>query len=131
MNDTILEAVVSTSCTCEDYDDINDISYPAEFCFGCYESDKFQAEALLFEWARVNHHEGEFIQVEATEMFWTRISLTRVIPMEKLFDFLTLNGDYTLYFKLEGNSLTVRRTSHDEPTGASFIITPAEEEEYE
>lgn len=130
MEHTLIEVKLSTECCCEDYDETNDVSYPSDFCYGCYDDDKNEVDVLLLDWAQRNHHEGEFVKVAGSEMLWTRISLTRVIPLENLVDYLALNGDYNLYFKLDGKELTVLRTSHDEPTGASFIVTPAEEEDY-
>jgi len=131
MDTQLLEVVMSTDCTCEEYDEITDTSYPADWCIGCWEDNKFIVESMVFEWRRRNNYDGDYVGVDVERMLWTNISLKTAIPLEKLFDFLSLKGDYTLYFKLDDKTLTVRRTSHDEPMGAYFLIRPLEVSDFD
>ena len=126
MDTQLLEVVMSTDCTCEEYDDTTDTSYPADWGSGCWEDNKFVVEALLCEWRRRNGYESDYVDVDVEHMLWTNVSLKTAIPLDKIFDFLSLRGDYTLYFKLDDKTLTVRRTSHDEPTGAYFLVRALE-----
>jgi hypothetical protein len=127
--ETLLESVITTSCSCEDYDEENDMSYPSDFCVGCYEQSVFEAEAIMFEWRRRNFYQGEYALVRATNLNWDSISINKVVHLEKLVDLLKLKGEYTLYIQLDGRDLTIRRTSHDEPTGAFFDVQFIEDDE--
>lgn len=126
---TLLESVITNNCSCEEYDETTDTSYPTDFCVGCYEHSVFEAEAIMFEWRRRNFYEGEYVMVRATNLTWQSISINKVVHLEKLIDLLKINGDYTLYVQLDGNTLTIRRTSHDEPTGAFFDVQFIEDHE--
>lgn len=127
--ETLLESVITTECSCEDYDETTDTSYPSDFCYGCYEQAVFEAQAIMFEWRRRNFYQGEYVMVRATNVNWEAITINKVVHLEKLIDLLKLRGDYTLYIQLDGRDLTIRRTSHDEPTGAFFDIQFIEDEE--
>jgi hypothetical protein len=105
------------------------MSYPSDFCSGCYEQAVFEAEAIIFEWRRRNYYVGEYVVVRATNLTWQNISIDKVVHLEQLITLLKINGEYTLYVQLDGNQLTVRRTSHDEPTGAFFDVIFIEDDE--
>jgi hypothetical protein len=120
----LLEVLLSSDCSCEEYDDVTDQSYPADYCVGCYEDGKFQVEAMLFEWGERTGFYGEYLETTSTHENWNGISLKRVVHVSELIQSLELRGDYTLYFRLDNDELTIRRTSHDEPVGASFLVKP-------
>lgn len=123
MENQVIETVLSTSCTCIEYDDITDQYYPADFCDGCYESTKFAIEALVFTWAERNEYTNDVVLVSSEACLWNNIKISRVIDSDRLVEFLSLNGEYTLYVQLDDKTLSVRRTSHDEPTGAYFSVS--------
>jgi hypothetical protein len=127
--ETLLESVITTECSCADYDETTDTSYPSDFCNGCYEQSVFEAEAIMFEWRRRNFYEGEYVLVQASHLTWESIRINKVVHLENLITLLKLKGEYTLYVQLDGKDLTIRRTSHDEPTGAFFDVSFIEDDE--
>jgi hypothetical protein len=79
------------------------------------------------------HNNPEYLRIAGSRMGWQARSGYKVIKAthKELWDALTFSGDWTLSYVLEGDSLTVTRYSHDEPTGASFTIKPDKGEEIE
>lgn len=75
----------------------------------------------------------EYIKVEGKGMGWRNLNGTGYssASWKSLWDLLTLNGDWTITFTVKDKSLTATRSSHDEPTGASFVIKPCSTKEYE
>ena len=95
---------------------------------GCYDYKLEWLDELVQEWS-INCGR-DYMVVSGRAMGWQRSSgYTDVMPAtgKELFKALTFSGDWTLNFRLDAdNLLTVRRWSHDEPTGASFVVSPAE-----
>ena len=106
---------------------------PLDYCDGaCYE---YKLEWLSEELEQYLESNGNpsTLQVNGSAMGWQRRSgyATCEADSKNLLDVLTFNGDWRLRFIFEGNELRVQRYSHDEPTGASFYVVPAAEEEEE
>jgi hypothetical protein len=120
----LLEVSLTSDCNCEDYDDLTHTSYPADFCSGCYEDDKAMVEHMVFEWKDRTGFAGNYVRVNGTHVSWQGISITKVVHLSDLVEVLEVRGDYTLYFQLDNDKLSIRRTSHDEPTGAYFLVQP-------
>lgn len=114
------EVIVSTECNCFDEDG----TYALE-CLGCNEDSRYELEEfLLKKWMELQGDAvSDLVYIEGSNMGWTRLSGWTNARLEDLVEALSINGDYTLYFALENGELTCRRTSHDEPTGASFKIS--------
>jgi hypothetical protein len=70
--------------------------------------------------------EPEHLLIQGRSMGWQRLNgvATLDATWTDLFRALSINGEYTLRMKLEGENFTVVRSSHDEPTGAHFSIHP-------
>ena len=125
-----VEFEISSDCTCEVYDEDTDTSSPSESCYGCFddERDNFKY-SILKPWFEANgFDEDTIIYVFSGNMNWNRVAGWTNIRASEVIDCLTLNGDFTLRFKLEGKELTCVRSSHDEH-GALFTFSKAEDTE--
>jgi hypothetical protein len=116
---------LTTDCTCESYDD-NDNLTPSDECFGCYDDDKALLIETLDKW--IAELELSHIEVQGRKMGWTRANGSVIIDAdaEELIKAMQLRGDFRLEFDLPDedydHDLKVMRYSHDEPTGATFLI---------
>jgi hypothetical protein len=112
-----LTASVTTDCLCE-----NEDGSPAEYCDNCYEWQKEDVFELLGQWYLLNGiDENDPILIEGKGMTWQRLDGYKwTTPME-LDGALSLDGDFRIEWYLEGNELTARRWSHDEPTGTGLF----------
>jgi hypothetical protein len=121
-------AALSTDCECS-YLDEEDNEITPEYCQGyCYEEAYDDCIALLEDWQRLNDYPSAVI-IQGRAMGWQRrdgYALIRANGSDKIaaetISNLTLNGDFSLQFTLKGKDCTIRRGSHDEPTGASFTL---------
>jgi hypothetical protein len=127
----LFETTLKSDCSCEDYDAEFDAWYSAEDCTGCYEDGKFEVEAMLLEWKDRVGFMGEYVRVNGSHVSWQSISITRVVHISDLVESLEIRGDFSLYFRLDNDELSIIRTSHDEPTGAYFLVKPEYQEEVE
>lgn len=127
MNQSNLSLDLTSNCTCESLDE-NDNPIPSEICWGdCYDiALENLDEQVLKPW--LNHHDLDLsseLQVKGKGMGWQRVSATYEVLAEDLLDSLTFDGDWRLFFTLDDkHNLSVVRYSHDEPTGASFEVSP-------
>jgi hypothetical protein len=104
-----------------------------DYCSGgCYEYKLEWLEEELNEYLESNGNPST-LQVNGSAIGWQRLSgyATCDADSKKLLDALTFNGDWRLRFTFNDKDLHVIRWSHDEPTGASFYVVPAVEEEEE
>lgn len=123
-------AALTTECECR-YLDEEDNEITPEYCQGyCYEDAMNDCTELLEDWQRLNDYPSAVI-IQGRAMGWQRrdgYALIREAGSDKIaaeiISKLQLNGDFTLQFTLKGKACTVRRGSHDEPTGASFELQP-------
>lgn len=121
---------LSTDCTCEVYDEETDTSSPSDYCGGCWDDEVANLrECIIRPWVRANGWEMDTpIKVNGSRMTWQSIGGYAYTTPERLVNTLSLNGDFTLRFTLDGNTLTVVRSSHDE-LGAGFEFEMADESE--
>jgi hypothetical protein len=115
MTTVIEQFELTNTCTCESIDE----------CFGdCYESDLDYITERLALWVdKVATDVWDTEVVIATNgMNWNRVSGMTKVPAEDIVKTLSINSEWRLVFKFEGDSLKVVRYSHDEPTGATFYI---------
>ena len=116
-----LTALLSTACEC-----LDDEGNTAEYCDGC--GDWMQEGTLeLFSYWLERNGDPQRVTCNGYGMGWRRLNGSATAEAtgkqsleERLLDLLTLNGDFTIRYTLEGNTLTAIRYSHDEPTGARF-----------
>jgi hypothetical protein len=97
--------------------------YCQEVCYD-YKHENWMSD-LFPDWLKLVG-EPEHLLITGRAMGWQRQSgmATLDATWTDLFRALTINGEYTLKMKLEGENFTVVRYSHDEPTGATFTIEP-------
>ena len=131
----VLEYQVYSHCHCEEWDSVNDCPVldsngnpvPARDCYGCWQDDQSNVEwDMLAPWLSANSiGEDDKLYIGGDGIGWRRLSgYTIAEPtIEDIVLRLTRNiGDFTLYFKYDGKDLTVRRSSHDEPTGTGVMV---------
>jgi len=141
--ETIQKVTLTTNCQCydctnpdcmtlnisEDYEpECESCQSPtksASYCDGlCYQDDyDYLADTLFPDWS-LSKREPKWLKVSGKNVGWRRLSGYDKVKgdFKSLFDYLTFSGDWTLTFTLEGGELSVRRTSHDEPTGCTYTI---------
>ena len=124
-------AKVSTLCECMDVDDETGEEFAAPYCYGCNSWQTAEALDLLHAWERLNDYPDAVI-IRGSSIGWQRRNGYALIRGGEygyfagklrlaVLDKLTLDGDFTLTLKLEGNTLTAHRSSHDE-YGANFTL---------
>lgn len=125
-------ALLSTVCQCIEIDEDTGEESPAENCLDCDEWMIEGAGELVADWLKRNANPDSVI-IRGLAMGWRRLSGYKVIKnysTEKLnseiLNGLMLDGDFNIDLTLTGKELTARRSSHDEPMGASFTIQPLE-----
>ena len=119
---------LTTDCTCESYDDSDNL-VPSDECFGCYDDDKRNLIEALDVW--IHALELSHIEIQGRNMGWTNSTGSATIDADadELIRALQINGDHRLELEIpEGDDLAdfdfkAKRYSHDEPTGASFFIS--------
>jgi hypothetical protein len=127
-------AEVTSDCRCEIYDEdtdstkLDEYGEPArpDYCHGdCYTESLYDLyDNFLTDWRKANGIDEDDLVVVSTEgMLWNKVSGWTTIEANKLNDALTLNGDFTLRYKLSKDytELTCVRSSHDE-YGSLFTI---------
>lgn len=126
---TIAEFEISSDCTCTYYDENDNLVESYDECFGCFADDKDNFKyAILKPWYEANGFDDDtIIYVFSGNMNWNKVAGWTNIRASEVIDCLTLNGDFTLRFKLDGKQLTCVRASHDE-YGALFTFSKAEED---
>jgi hypothetical protein len=97
----------------------------ASYCDGiCSDADyDYLAYTLWPEWFK-GKGEPKWLKVSGKNVGWRRLSGYDKVGggIKPLFDYLTINGEWTLIFTVEDGELSVRRYSHDEPTGCTYTI---------
>ena len=127
MEKTIVEFELTSDCSCETYDEDTDTSSPSNECFGCWEDEKdnFKYE-IMNPWLEANGWDTDsLVYVFSGNMNWNKVAGWTNIYASQVIDCLTLNGDFTLRYKLDGKDLTCVRSSHDE-FGALFTFSKGE-----
>ena len=131
-------------CTCTKWNDETESEemdeqgnpVPATWCSGCWQDTMSNIDYdMLAHWNRDNGIEStDKLYIGGDGIGWQRRSgYTIAEPnIEDIVKRLSIDGDFTLYFKYDGKDLTVRRTSHDEPMGTGWMtFRLATEEEIE
>jgi hypothetical protein len=125
---------ITSDCTCTKIDDdgeevVDEQGYPvpADYCDGCWEFAIDNLDNLLGDWMTENNLDPAFTDIDlyigGDGIGWQRRSGFTVAQSnaKSIIDRLTFNGEWTLRFTLDGKSLTVSRSSHDEPTGTGQL----------
>ena len=130
----VVEYKLDTDCLCEVYEEETDTYKPSENCYGdCWQEqiDNFQ-HIILDQWLTAKGWDTDTpIRIVGKGMGWQRRSGYKNSTPEKMIEDLAFGSDFRLYFEFDGEDLTCRRTSHDEPTGSHFEFELAvDPEEY-
>jgi len=121
--DTLEKQVITleSNCTCTNEDES-----PSDDCFGCWDDSLSNLEYLKEEWLkRLGGEKFSLVVSHGKGMGWMKTSGMAQVRFDELHRAVTLNGDFTITFTLEGKELTAVRSSHDEPMGgARFRFVP-------
>ena len=132
MNNEITEVELTSSCVCVVFDEY-DKELPSEECFGCW-SDALEDldHDVLTPWLRaVDAGDGDYVKIDGEGVGWMRRSGSFTVMVDQfgrtdfvddVISLLSLDGDFRLVFELSGDILSVRRWSHDEPTGSAVFV---------
>lgn len=69
---------------------------------------------------------GDTLQVEASNIGWTKERSLGTIESHNAWRILPINGDFRLVAEVDTDVITVVRYSHDEPIGAIYKFTKLE-----
>lgn len=128
MENTLIEFEITSNCICHNYDEETGEFTESNNCFGCFDDEKanFKYEVLQ-PWLEANGwNEDTAVYVYSGAMLWNNVAGWTNIRASEVIDCLTLNGDFTLRYRLDGKDLTCVRSSHDE-LGALFTFSKAKE----
>jgi hypothetical protein len=118
-------ATYTTNCECVDYDEETGTESPAEWCLDyCHEDNKIYCLELISEWLRMNNN-PQAVTITGKNLTWQHLTGYKIVLAQDILNALMINGEFTISLTLEGKELTAGRSSHDEPTGASFVFAPA------
>lgn len=79
----------------------------------------------------LENHKGKWL-VEGENIGWQHLSgkvILDDLDAEKLLDIITPNGDWALKAKIYKSHIEARVTSHDQPIGAIYTLTPTERDD--
>lgn len=128
-----VEATLESYCTCGTYHEETD-TWTDEYseCHGCWEDSVYDFnENILYPWyAANNYHDNTCIKIVTPNIGWMRQAAFKDTYAKDILNDLTLNGDFTLRFTLEGDKLSCVRSSHDEYGAVFEFELRPEEEDY-
>ena len=106
---------LNSSCTCDD-------DCMGDFCWSIAKED---IDLMMVDWFNkvTNHNNNYMVKFSGKNMGWTRTSGYAYASVDDGLQPLYINGDFRLVVTKDSDNLTVVRYSHDEPVGASFILT--------
>ena len=115
----IANGTLTSDCICEVWNDETGEATPAEFCYGdCFTEQVDHVEYVIEQWLGDKTLGEYMVEVEYSGATWRRLAGRGGWEPESVKDVwssLTINGDFTLRFKLLDNGiLEVVRSSHDE-----------------
>jgi hypothetical protein len=124
-----IEASLDSDCTCVEFDEDENESQASE-CWGCWDDNlSWVTESVIYPWMEANnYHDNTPIKIVSPNLGWMRQAAFKDTYAKDVINDLTINGEFTLYFTLEGATLTCVRSSHDE-MGAKFTFEARPEEE--
>ena len=121
-----LTVTLQSDCTCTNEDETM-----SDDCFGCWDDSIYLFNELISAWRERAGIDEEKVFISGRGMTWQRLDGHAIADLDTLYDALTIRGDFRLEFKLEGETLTAVRYSHDEPVGCSFAFKPYGDEDEE
>jgi hypothetical protein len=119
-----LTVTLQSDCICTNEDETN-----SDECFGCWDDSLYDFDELISAWRERAGIDADLVRIEGRGMTWQSLSGHAITNLDTLYKALTINGDFRIELQLEGETLTARRYSHDEPMGCSFTFAPYERED--
>ena len=130
---------MTNSCTCYKTDDEGEAildSYgepePSDYCYGCYDEELDNLEyCVIAPWREANSMDDDsLVIVNGSNVGWTHSTGYGVAKAntKSILSILSINTEWTLRFRVEGDNLIAIRSSHDE-LGARFEFRVATEDE--
>lgn len=101
-------------------------------CYGdCYDFAMEDIADNIFPEAMARLGNPTYLKLDGRGLTWQRLQGYAITQgtWESVYNKLRINGDFTLRFTLAGDSFTIARFSHDEPTGAYFTVHASRDEE--
>jgi hypothetical protein len=121
-----ITVTLQSDCVCTNEDETM-----SDDCFGCWDDSIYDFDELISAWRERAGIDEEKVFISGSGMGWQRLSGHAVADLDNLYKALTLRGDFRIELQLEGETLTARRYSHDEPMGCSFTFKPYADEDEE
>ena len=109
------------TCNCQDYVVETDTWEDSTYCNGCFEDELDFMKEYLGKWYKDN--EGGWWRVEGLPL-WNR-QACGVFQAHTMIDFvrgITVNGEWRLRYRLNGDVLEAILSHHDCPTGGAFTV---------
>jgi hypothetical protein len=130
---------MTNACVCYKTDDEGEAildSYgepePSDYCYGCYDEELDNLEyCVIAPWREANSIDSDsLIVVNGSNVGWTHATGYGVTKAntKSILSILSINTEWTLRFRVEGDNLIAIRSSHDE-LGARFEFRVATEDE--
>jgi len=116
------------SLTCDECQlDTTETSYCDGYCWE-YKRDWFEED--VERWLTA-HNNPARVTIAGKHIGWQRLHGYKTINADHkdIFNALTFSGDWMLRVEVTDDKFSIVRYSHDEPTGASFWLVPALDEE--
>jgi hypothetical protein len=137
----MINALVTNNCVCVIYDEETGMAKQDEYgdmrsdeCFGCFDESIDDLHCnLLPDWlSAYQATTDDYVLIGGSGMGWLRQSgkIIAKATGKDIVRALSINGDFTLDFRIKDKSLTATRSSHDE-LGAFFQIEVISEDEVE
>lgn len=121
---------LSNSCTCQTYDEVTDTFSDSTDCYGdCYDDALHLLQCDLGEWYTDNT--DGWWRVEGLPL-WNR-DVSGIFHADSVHDFvrgITVNGEWNLRYRLDGDDLVASLSHHDVPMGRRFTVTRSTDPDY-
>ena len=121
-----ITVTLQSDCVCTNEDETM-----SDDCFGCWDDSIYDFDELISAWRERAGIDEEKVFISGSGMGWQGLSGHTIADLDNLYKALTLRGDFRIELQLEGETLTARRYSHDEPMGCSFSFKPYADEDEE
>jgi hypothetical protein len=125
------QGILTNSCTCEVYDEETDTHELSQVCFGdCWDGVLHLLAIDLGDWFTDN--EEGWWQVSGLPL-WNR-SVSGVFQATTIADFvrgITVDAEWTLRYRLHGETLIASLSHHDVPMGRQFTVTYGTNPDYD
>ena len=119
------DGTITNSCSCANYDEDTDTYTASDECYGdCWDTTLHLLEHDLGDW--MSNNPNDWWQVNGLPLWDRNVSGSfHADTIEEFVRGITVNGEWILRYRLNGNVLVARLSHHDVPMGREFTITYA------